>query len=94
MTYANIVVNGADFHVEHDGGDKEGIKNSMQDIVKDLKKKVSDKKYIPEFLIERLIAESDDYYEWIHTGPIEFASHNYIVTVKEDKIKIKEEKRK
>lgn len=66
MTYANIIVNGVDFHVEHDGGDKEGIKNTIEDIVEDLKKKVSDKRYIPEMLIQRLIAESYDYYEWIH----------------------------
>lgn len=76
MTYANITINGEDFCVTHDGGDKKGIRNTIQAYIDEIKKKVKPG-YIAKAVINQIIADGQDYYSWIQSGVAEFAERHY-----------------
>ena len=91
MTKAGIVINGKEFHVDEDGGNKKEIKKCLEEYVNDIKKKVKAKKDILEFVLKTL--ESDAYrneYAWIIPGTTNFVSYLYSVEIKKDKIKIRD----
>jgi len=82
MTKANIIINHyAYFHVRSDGMDGEEIKSFIQDYIEEAKKKLKNPIDVAEFVIDKMSARGDDYYEWIQIGDIDYASHKYIVNI-------------
>jgi len=76
-TYANIQIEGREFHIISGGGDWETIRDCVRDYVAEIKGKVK-----PEYLItavlDAITAEAaTDYYAAFNLGYIDFPSYRW-----------------
>ncbi len=93
-TYANVEIEGREFSVRSDGGDKETIRDCVREYVAKIKGKVK-----PDYLItatlDAITAESAiDYYASFSLGYCELPSYNWKIAIgKRGGVKIMKERR-
>ena len=93
-TYANVSIEGGEFSVRSDGGDKEAIRDCVKEYVADIKGKVKPD-YLVKAVLDAITADSaTDYYAPFSLGYCESPSYNWkIVIGKRGGVKIKSERR-
>ena len=83
-TYANITMGGHAFHVKKSGGDKEGIKETVESYVEEIRNKVVPS-YLPTAVINAICAgEVTDLLPCFYSGHITCASYAWHVNIGED----------
>ena len=80
-TYANVTIEGNEFSVRSDGGDKETIRDCVREYVAEIKDKVKPD-YLLKAVLDAITADSAiDYYAPFSLGYCEFPSYNWKVTI-------------
>lgn len=80
-TYANVKIEGRDFAVTHDGGDKEGIRDTVREYIKAIKGRVKPD-YLVTAVVDAIASESaTDYYAPFQIGCCEFPSYQWKVQI-------------
>lgn len=89
-TYANISIEGREFSVRSDGGDKETIRDCVREYVKEARGKVKPD-YLARVVVDAIASESaGDYYAPFALGFCEFPSYHWIIEIgKRGGVKIK-----
>ena len=93
-TYANVEIEGREFSVRSDGGDKETIRDCVREYVAKIKGKVKPD-YLITAVLDAITAESaTDYYAPFSLGYCELPSYNWKIAIgKRVGVKIKKERR-
>jgi len=93
-TYANVTIEGREFNVRRDGGDKETIRDYVRAYVAKIKGKVKSD-YLLKAVLDAITADSaTDYYAPFGLGYCESPSYNWkIATGKRGGVKIKSKRR-
>ena len=80
-TYANILIEGREFHVRNDGGDKETIAEAVREYVKEARVKVKPG-YLAGVVVDAIASESaGDYYAPFALEFCEFPSYCWVISI-------------
>ena len=93
-TYANVEIEGREFNVRSDGGDKETIRDYVREYVAKIKGKVKSD-YLLKAVLDAITADSaTDYYAPFSLGYCESPSYNWKIDIgKRGGVKIKSKRR-
>ena len=92
-TYANVTIEGREFNVRSDGGNKKTIRDCVREYVAEIKDKVKPD-YLLKAVLDAITADSaTDYYAPFSLGYCEFPSYSWKVTIgKRGRVKIKKDR--